>query len=194
MVIGEEETIISRFYFRGGNRALDFLNTVGNQLNAEKRRDYFAVPEDVMLWAKAAGLRVKGKRGFEEADLRRVRGFREALYRIFRAQLENEEAGAGDLALLNRALRRLRATTKLVQRKEGFAWRGKLRAADQLLGLVAESAAELLISRDLDRVRMCADEECGWLFIDRSRSRPRKWCSMEDCGNRAKQRRYQERG
>jgi predicted RNA-binding Zn ribbon-like protein len=42
----------------------------------------------------------------------------------------------------------------------------------------------------LDRVRRCANPECGWLFLDDSRAGKRRWCSMSSCGNRAKARRH----
>jgi predicted RNA-binding Zn ribbon-like protein len=45
----------------------------------------------------------------------------------------------------------------------------------------------------LSRVRVCASETYGWLFIDTSKNRTRRWCSMSDCGNRAKVRRFRAR-
>jgi predicted RNA-binding Zn ribbon-like protein len=45
----------------------------------------------------------------------------------------------------------------------------------------------------LERVRECANHDCGWLFLDLSRNRSRKWCDMSSCGNRAKVRRFRER-
>jgi predicted RNA-binding Zn ribbon-like protein len=36
------------------------------------------------------------------------------------------------------------------------------------------------------RVRECAGEDCGALFLDTSRPGTRRWCSMDTCGNRAK--------
>jgi predicted RNA-binding Zn ribbon-like protein len=60
---------------------------------------------------------------------------------------------------------------------------------------IVQSAAELLLSADLrGRVGQCADPNgCGWLFLDLSKNRSRRWCSIQDCGNRAKQRRLQAR-
>ena len=58
---------------------------------------------------------------------------------------------------------------------------------------VAGAAATLLTSGQVARVRMCADETCGWLFIDHSKNASRRWCDMGDCGNRAKARRYRAR-
>ena len=37
---------------------------------------------------------------------------------------------------------------------------------------------------------MCANSDCGWLFIDMSRNKSRRWCDMKDCGNRAKGKRF----
>ena len=65
---------------------------------------------------------------------------------------------------------------------------------DRILWPVARSAGELLISDKLDRVRQCADDRgCGYLFVDTSRNRSRRWCSMESCGNRAKAHRHYQR-
>jgi predicted RNA-binding Zn ribbon-like protein len=42
-------------------------------------------------------------------------------------------------------------------------------------------------------VKQCAGEGCGWLFLDTSRNHLRRWCTMDECGNRAKMRRRYER-
>jgi len=52
------------------------------------------------------------------------------------------------------------------------------------------SAADLLVSRRLERVRQCANSQCLWLFLDDSKSGNRRWCSMSACGNRAKAHRH----
>jgi predicted RNA-binding Zn ribbon-like protein len=61
---------------------------------------------------------------------------------------------------------------------------------DWILCPVIRSAAELLVSEKFRRVKKCADPICGWLFLDISRNRSRRWCDMRDCGNRAKASRY----
>lgn len=58
---------------------------------------------------------------------------------------------------------------------------------------VLRSAAGILNSGSQARVRRCADESCGRLFIDESRNRSRRWCDMASCGNLAKVRRYRQR-
>jgi predicted RNA-binding Zn ribbon-like protein len=56
--------------------------------------------------------------------------------------------------------------------------------------------AELHLLADtdrLDRLKMCASDECRWIFFDRSKSRNRRWCSSALCGNRQKTRSYRRR-
>ena len=60
-----------------------------------------------------------------------------------------------------------------------------------MLWPIVESAAELLTSERRSRIGQCADDRgCGWLFLDATKNRSRRWCAMGDCGNRAKARRH----
>lgn len=36
------------------------------------------------------------------------------------------------------------------------------------------------------RVKACPGADCAWVFLDRSRNGSRRWCQMNECGNRAK--------
>ena len=124
-----------------------------------------------------------------------ARELREALYRIFTAHADGRDPAAEDLALLNRALALAMPHLQLSARAGTFAWEWDEDALDlhRLLWPVARSAADLLTSDDLVRVRECAGEHCNWLFIDRSKNNSRRWCDMQDCGNVAKVRRYRSR-
>jgi predicted RNA-binding Zn ribbon-like protein len=51
----------------------------------------------------------------------------------------------------------------------------------------------LITEGDFHRIRECGGHACGWLFYDRSKNNRRRWCEMEVCGNRAKQRRLAAR-
>jgi predicted RNA-binding Zn ribbon-like protein len=62
-----------------------------------------------------------------------------------------------------------------------------------MLWPLAWSATELLGSDDVGRLKECAQDDCRWLFLDLSKNRSRRWCSMEQCGNRAKAKRHYER-
>jgi predicted RNA-binding Zn ribbon-like protein len=58
---------------------------------------------------------------------------------------------------------------------------------------LVRAAVELLTSDQARLVGTCADRTCGWLFLDTTRNRTRRWCDMKDCGNRNKVRRFRGR-
>jgi len=125
----------------------------------------------------------------------RAVGLREAVYGIFSALARQRTPGAGDLAGLNDELRRALIHQTVEPCGDGFdwAWEESAEALDPMLWPVARSAADLLVSAEAVQVRECAAPSCSWLFVDRSRSRRRKWCDMAVCGNRAKARRHYRR-
>ncbi|MEZ0064090.1 putative RNA-binding Zn ribbon-like protein [Streptacidiphilus sp. MAP12-20] len=50
-----------------------------------------------------------------------------------------------------------------------------------------------LLARGPERIRECAHERCLLTFFDTSQNGRRRWCSMSECGNRAKAARHYER-
>ncbi len=130
------------------------------------------------------------------AILQRAIALREAIYRIILAHLLGNNTPDLDLELLNAEIALVASFRKLMPAGDGFAWTWDSGANSLagMLGPIARSAAALLTSPELYRVGMCADEDgCGFLFFDTSRNRSRQWCSMEDCGNRAKAQRHYRR-
>ena len=101
-----------------------------------------------------------------------------------------------DLTALNAAIAVAYPPLQLVASGAEFAW-GWTGAEDDLARMlwpVVRSAAELLTSPLLPRVRGWTDERgCGCLFFDLTRNGSRRWCSMESGGNRAKARRHYKR-
>lgn len=88
------------------------------------------------------------------------------------------------------------AQSRLVRATEGYRWRWPegTQALEQLLWPIICSAIDLLTSPEVRRVKVCPGlGDCGWLFLDTSKSGRRRWCSMESCGSRSKMRRYYAR-
>jgi predicted RNA-binding Zn ribbon-like protein len=82
--------------------------------------------------------------------------------------------------------------SQLVKRGNHYVTTWKVdQELDALLWPVIHSAGELLLSQDLVQVKECPG--CGWLFLDTSKNRSRRWCSMSTCGARDKMRRYHKR-
>jgi len=190
------------FDFLGGRTAIDFVNTVsGKRLVApiERFNDY----GDVLCWAEQIGLasaaRAKTLRRIArehpqkaEAALARAKELREALFRIFGAVAAQKRADRADLELFNRELADAFSHLRVAESADGFAWSFcDEEALVSVLWPVTRSASDVLMKDDPARVRMCeAPDGCGWLFYDETRNGTRRWCSMKDCGNRAKARRH----
>lgn len=61
------------------------------------------------------------------------------------------------------------------------------------LSLVVAELYDGSVRGTLDRLKMCAAEECRRVFFDRSKPATRRWCMSTLCGNRMKTRTYRER-
>jgi predicted RNA-binding Zn ribbon-like protein len=66
-------------------------------------------------------------------------------------------------------------------------------AVDDVLARIAEPIVREIGSGHEDRIRICANDTCRWIFFDESRPGNRRWCDMATCGNRAKARRHRAR-
>ncbi|MGH7090667.1 MAG: CGNR zinc finger domain-containing protein [Stellaceae bacterium] len=142
--------------------------------------------------AEAAGGWAGDEPGAAAALFAEAIGLREAIYRIFAAAAGGERAAETDLVLLNRALAAAPPRVRLTWGKGGYLWAadGCSLSIPVFLAPVMWSAADLLTRADPTRLRRCANEQCLWLFIDRSKTGTRRWCDMSSCGNRAKSRRH----
>ena len=188
-----------RYQFVAGNLALDFVNTVAYRADPGKKKDHLQRSEDVRRWANQAQLPDRAAISSGPlpgtAALRRIRAVREELFAVFHAIASDDPIPADALARVGKALHDCSARRHLsIEGAEvRWTWRPGARCADYLLYPVLTAATDLLTSVSRGLVRQCADAGCGWLFLDRSNARKRRWCSMADCGNRNKARKYYRR-
>ncbi|MEO5941008.1 MAG: CGNR zinc finger domain-containing protein, partial [Candidatus Limnocylindrales bacterium] len=66
-------------------------------------------------------------------------------------------------------------------------------AIDEVLARIAEPIVREIGNGHDDRIRICANDTCRWIFYDESRAGRRRWCDMATCGNRAKAQRHRAR-
>jgi predicted RNA-binding Zn ribbon-like protein len=189
-----------RFKLRGGDVSLDFVNTLGWRLTGYPR-EYLRSYEDLLDWGRQAGLLALeetedlSREGARET-LSRALALREAIHRLISAHIAGESQDENDLSALNRELSIALSHLRVMPADGAYSWgwdrsgdEGKT-PLDSPLWRVAQSAAQLLTSEKLGRVKLCAGEGCGWIFLDESRNSSRKWCDSRDCGNRERVRRH----
>lgn len=64
---------------------------------------------------------------------------------------------------------------------------------DQARATIAGTLADFLAGGMVHRLRICANEGCREVFMDRSPTGRRRWCDMRTCGNQAKVARHRAR-
>jgi predicted RNA-binding Zn ribbon-like protein len=192
------------FEWVGGSPALDFTNTVSwsTPEPADERLRSYA---DLVRWTGAAGLagpdevrslgrRAAGRPRETDRVFDRALELRGALHDVFVAQAAGSEPDAAGVDRLNRFLGPALGRLRLGGGGRGWSWgwngRGEL---ERPLWRIAWSAAQLLTSDELPLLKRCAGDQCGWVFLDRSRNHARRWCDMRVCGNNEKARRFYRR-
>ena len=197
MIVMNKRNLIDR------ELCLDFANTAGWHAS-ENPKEKLKTYNDLVTWANHAGIlsekeakkltgRAKREPAKAENMLQRAIELREAVYHVFSELAKGNPPSKKDMAVINLNLSRTMARSWLVQTEDGFIWStsGGKEELDWLLDPIIRSAAELLTSDSLERVKECADDRgCGYLFLDKSRNKSRRWCDMADCGNRAKAQRF----
>lgn len=183
-----------RFELIGGDPVLDFVNTV-HDWTAAKPRDYVPTFSDALRFGEAVGVLTPAEARRLSAlppgtELRRLRELRTRLERVLRAVQAGRSPTADDLEQLaddaadGARAARLRAEKGHLKRVIDADAAGvaalRLRLVD---GMIA-----LLTSERLSRVSRCPS--CGWFFVDATKNRSRRWCSMAMCGSAVKARNY----
>ena len=132
-----------------------------------------------------------GSRTHDDDELASVRALRSRLRSLWEAS--EDEA----VELVNAILRESQALPQLVKHDH---WDWHLHATTpeaplaQRIGAEAAMAiVDVIRSQELDRLRICAAEDCEAVLIDLSKNRSKRYCDTGNCANRAHVRAYRER-
>jgi len=174
-------------HFIAGDVALDFANTIYRR-TPELGPDLLNSAEELVGWFVHAGLLTAGGGGSAHVDLEEtlqdVRTLRGLLWTLFEAQIDGRDVPVEALAgLLNMAQRDLTGDVSVAT--DGVITPHTVQGA---CAAIALHGVKLALSPPPRPVRTC--DRCGWFFLDTSRGRRRRWCSMKTCGNQAKVARY----
>jgi predicted RNA-binding Zn ribbon-like protein len=167
----------------------DLLVEFVNTRDLEEGTDAIAEPELLADWiAERTGDYLPPP---DEEGHARALALRESLRALLRIN-NGVDAAEEELAPLREAAERSRYRTTI-------SADGQLDLAPARSDLSGFEARLLLALERIQsqgawpRLKACTDDGCQWAFFDATRNRSRTWCSMEECGNRQKTRRYRAR-
>jgi predicted RNA-binding Zn ribbon-like protein len=185
--------------------ALNFANTESGR-GFPSHQNHFREAENVVEWLRHANALPVDEAGWlqtqvaKRADLAadllaQATALRDAIHDIGAALGHRAKPAEAALASLSALHARCVAKAELAPGALSCRWTWSVRASpvEAALGPIALAAVRLFTEGDFDRIRECGGHACGWLFYDRSKNNRRRWCEMEVCGNRAKQKRLAAR-
>jgi len=192
--------------FIADSPGLDFLNSVATPIDSEV--DWLASGDGLIDWLAQAKLvpatvLAEFKASAMPGELDKIADRARNLREWFR-QFVRDRKGAAltsdhlkDLEPLNSLIRRDEAFTEIVAAEDGGSLTSvtsrRWRSAESLLLPIGESLAKFVCEEDFANVKACEGHACTLMFVDRTRRKARRWCSMAICGNRAKQAAHRRR-
>ena len=187
--------------------ALDFLNSIATPV--DEPVDWIDDGNGWLDWLKQSGwvedeilqqLQAQAMPGELETVAAQARSLRE-WFRGFVLKYKGQPLEASaltELEALNRLLERDEKYTQITL-QDGetpkLAWelKRRWRSPDSLLLPLGEVLAQFVSEEDFTNVKCCEGPSCTLMFVDHTRGRKRRWCSMAVCGNRAKAAAHRER-
>lgn len=172
--------------------ALDFVNTL--EFEGGGPIDHFSTTAQAFDWLRQRGLLHEAPTAHADARLRRIRSARAALRELVDAAAEHRPPAQSAVGEANRVLR-AREVLELVPDGSGVTL-GHVHVGDPIddaLARLADPIAREVSGDGRERLRICANDRCRYVFVDTSRTGRRRWCDMSSCGNRAKAARHRAR-
>ncbi len=191
----------------GGRLCLGLVNTA-HPRSGRYAHDFLSGYSDLVTWHRSLGMLTEEQERYllQKADahlqetsetFEHTLTLREAIYNVFSAIADGKVSQSEELSLIQSIFAEAMASASLSPVEHEFLW--EWGAEDEhgkelrlLLWPVALSAIELFTSsEEWKKVKECPG--CSLLFLDKSKTGNRRWCSMDECGSRAKMRRQYER-
>jgi predicted RNA-binding Zn ribbon-like protein len=177
------------FFARGFGAVATWLDLVNSEL-----LDGFGNPTECLddpQWLRAFAEHWKLRASFEApAAQKGLRALRALLRQLVEKNAARGSLVPEDIARLNAWLK-VPVYPRVVENQNGLAlelqpaqigWKAELAG-------IAHSFADSLVREQQGRLKICANAECAWVFVDRTKGNVRRWCNDATCGNRDRVRR-----
>ncbi|WP_280384463.1 CGNR zinc finger domain-containing protein [Nocardia wallacei] len=175
--------------FRLGNvLATSFTGTLSERHGTPVER--IPTPRRFVDWLAVYGLAVDF---CTTAQLELARELREAIHAAATAAATHDALPAAAVRIINDRSMQGRAVAVLTP-DGNRQWRlGSATGVADALGVIAADAIGIIAGERDGKLALCASPTCRAAFFDTSRSRTRRWCDMNTCGNREKKARFHRR-
>ncbi|MFD0023264.1 CGNR zinc finger domain-containing protein [Streptomyces sp. NPDC058382] len=145
------------------------------------------VPRRLLDWLAVYGLAVDS---CTTAQLGVARELRESIHAAATAAALGEDLPAPAVHVINDRSAQGRAAAVLTPEGERRWQLGPPSCVEDALSVIAADAIGVISGERDGRLALCASPTCRAAFFDTSRSRTRRWCDMNTCGNRQKKARF----
>jgi predicted RNA-binding Zn ribbon-like protein len=139
-------------------------------------------PEWLSSFVEFWGFRVPPVEPFPQEELRTLRAL---IRELVEKAANGKKLSLEQLAPLNDWMS-VPLTPKLEEDQSGIRIRLEIVQSGwhATLGNITYSFAQSLIEHGQSRLRICQNNDCRWIFIDKTKGNVRRWCNTATCGNR----------
>lgn len=187
--------------FIADDLVLDFLNTTGSK-SKQRTNERLRSSRALLDWGLAAQLIDADEQQLlaqlgqatpvaADSELNLIIQWREAVHALMHAFAHSQEPEAGVVKGVETVIQQALASAQLryAAGKPAFWYVDPDKTGlSTIRHRLALHLNKSITGGKYQQIKEC--EACTWMFIDTSRSRRRRWCSMSTCGNRAKARRF----
>jgi predicted RNA-binding Zn ribbon-like protein len=166
----------------------DFANSHFTEA-PEEDRDRPAEP--MMAWGRRFGLFRRGAR-LSPREVTEVVELRRLIREAIAANHAGQRMSSADVRRLNEIAREASVHVQFDGRGD-VSLVGDDAGVDGLAARMFAVIAEARRDGTWQRLKICRADDCAWAFFDRSKNGSGAWCSMAECGNRAKAKAFRER-
>ena len=144
-------------------------------------------PHRLVDWLAVNGLAVDS---CTAAQLDLARELRESIHAAATAAAIRDALPASAVQVINDCSVRGRGAAILTPEGQRRWQLSSASCVEDALSVIAADAISVIAGERDGKLALCASPTCRAAFFDTSRSRTRKWCDMNTCGNRQKKARF----
>lgn len=198
-----KERSIQTLSVDGNCLCFNFINTVHSRAEEEEPFEYLSSYRKLVKWCRRLEVlelnRIQILSDYAKDHPQKAKKVlsemleaREILYQFFSRVAAGKEVQKAELEFFNEQLSQALTKLRFVSKGEELqlSWENETDLKEPLWR-VMKSAFDVLTEGTFERIKEC--EACGWVFLDQSKNKSRRWCNMQTCGSIHKAKKYYHR-